>query len=1605
MTTGVMADPTLATIEFTLAAVCFLLLITQYFGKTNSLSFRRAKYIVILLNIWLILDASSYILIGPAYPFFLRYTVNLLLYPFGCIVLLASILYADAFIRERTAFNPWFYRVPIFLLFLCAIAILIEFISGHIVVYDENGIEQAINGLPLYISILQLSLTIYLPIVAYMQRRNIKGFSLYLLILFFVIPALSIVVTLITGKDFTIIGSSLSFILSLSYLQHRLLTSQLSKEAERKALLINKARLFALEDSFEAVYDIELATGKYDSYDRKDRLYHKDVTSKLVPQNEFFEDLNTNIDRVILEEDRESIHQILTRENIVKELTDKEHFDYHYRLLTANGPTPYKMRIVYKDTDRKNVLVGVFNATKDIEAQQIATQREQLEQHLEVIGGLASEYSSLFYVNLDNGTYTVPRLSERASDLSALIEEHPAFEEFARIVSDSDLIHPDNRRNLLAFYPSDSYVRDAITDKKRISILFRRKYGEEYLWTEANIIKCEDADKEAHNILVGFIEKDQETRERNEHFKMIEETNKLIENVAAKYSFAFTVNLATNTFKLLRVDEGVKKYINEDGDFENAKKALYGLLHANDKERMMQELSHDTIRKKLKNAKNYTIEYRTFVNNRTMWHEMSVDFVDTDEVAIGFTEKDLEITKRHLEDMNYNEYLALFVVDLDTAMVKPLKTSKMFKDHPLGESRLYEKTAMNFANSFRGKENEFFTRIADIDYLRQDFMTDNKRTYTYKAFINGETKWIDITSYVILRHEDGTPAMITIGSSEVDALATERSELHNRLAENMQIIGGLASGYHALYYFNIEEKFFKIYSLDEHKYPEAAEIVNAGESATSTIQKFGMSELVHPDDRHLFANLTPELLIDQLAHQKRFSIRFRRNFNGTYLWTEMDVIKYEDINEKPNAITVGFAERDSEIRAKQALDNAIEILNRELSPEKAINKLLSVASEFYGAKHGYVFEYAKNTGTFGNTYEWCADGVRAITDSLQSIPLSNASKWNQYFEEHGASYIGTIDGDYIAEDAKQMLADRDVTSLVAAPIKNSDEIIGFVVIDNPQKATDNINVINSISTVILSEILKRRENDEEHITLGKLADTFLSVYYADLSADYMRTWKIDEKYSKLHGNIEKYSVAVEGYIRNNVAVNEQERCLRMTNPQYILDTFKTEDQFSIDMTDVALGKERHIVFDYIKVSKDGKQFVICSRDITNTLAKEKEQQRLLQDALHKADVANKAKTDFLFNMSHDIRTPMNAITGFTNMAIKHIDDKDKVLDCLAKTSKAEDILLSLTKSILEVSRIESGNAKLDEQPGDLVTCLGNIESTMTEMAESENINLTFEYNQITDRQVIADFDRCMRVLTNVISNAIKYTMDGGFVKVRCKQLGAVKGGYGTYQFTVADNGIGMSEEFQKHVFEQFARENTTTVSGIEGTGLGMSVAKSFVDLMGGTMQVKSKQGEGTTFTIVIPFKLQASLENTVSIASETTPEDPSDTMDFTGKKVLLVEDNELNREIAIDNLEDRGIIVENADDGTVAIERLREKGPDYYDFILMDIQMPKMNGYRATKAIRTIYPDKHIPIIALSANAFAEDKTKSLAVGMDDHVAKPINFKELFNALARLSSK
>lgn len=389
----------------------------------------------------------------------------------------------------------------------------------------------------------------------------------------------------------------------------------------------------------------------------------------------------------------------------------------------------------------------------------------------------------------------------------------------------------------------------------------------------------------------------------------------------------------------------------------------------------------------------------------------------------------------------------------------------------------------------------------------------------------------------------------------------------------------------------------------------------------------------------------------------------------------------------------------------------------------------------------------------------------------------------------------------------------------------------------------------------------------------------------------------------------------------------------------------------------------------------------------------------IEQAAKRAEEASEAKTRFLFNMSHDIRTPMNAIIGFSDLLEKHLDDKEKVHDYIKKIQLSGSFLLSLINYVLEMARIESGKATLRTEVGDAQELLGALNAVFEPAVEKKRL----KYNCTLDvehRFIICDVTKVREIVLNIISNSVKYTPEGGSVTVQIKEIPWEKEGWTAYRILVEDTGIGMGAEYLPHIFEEFTRERTSTESKVVGAGLGLPIVKALIDLMGGTIQVESERGKGSKFEVILPFEIASEEE----VKDSYVKKEEKLYNRSKEKRILLAEDNELNAEIAITILEENGFKVERAEDGCKCVELFSEKPAGYYSTILMDIQMPNMDGYTASRKIRGMEREdaKAIPIIALTANAFDEDRNKAFAAGMNGHIAKPIDVGRMVRSIGAL---
>jgi len=677
----------------------------------------------------------------------------------------------------------------------------------------------------------------------------------------------------------------------------------------------------------------------------------------------------------------------------------------------------------------------------------------------------------------------------------------------------------------------------------------------------------------------------------------------------------------------------------------------------------------------------------------------------------------------------------------------------------------------------------------------------------------------------------------------------------------------------------------------------------------------------------------------------------------------------------------------------------------------------------------------------------------------------------------------------------------------------------------------NRGIDNDHAAVSLMDVSEERETKrklEQMDIVKALSSDYTEITEIDLDNNTSSAFKsrgemVEDENRKVHPYEETWAWVIEKYVHPE----DREAFRAQVSTPAVEQALSEAKSLVVPFRAMEGDEIHHYQVKFVPAGKHGRHLIMGIRNADAEVSAEEERRRILEDALAAAEHANKAKTTFLNNMSHDIRTPMNAIIGFTALAAAHIDNKKQVADYLGKISVSSEHLLSLINDVLDMSRIESGKVKIEEKDVHLPDVLHDLRTIIQANVQAKQLELYIDTVDVVHEDVVCDKLRLNQILLNLISNAIKFTGPGGMLSIRVIELPGAPSEYANYEFRVKDSGIGMSREFQKHIFEAFTREQTSTVSGIQGTGLGMAITRNIVEMMGGTISVESEVGKGSEFTVRLQFRVSGApprcdqipklvglhalvadddfntcasvtrmltkigmraewttsgkeavlrtrlaLENddefsayiidwimpdmngieTVrrirAIIGESKPiiiltaydwtdieeearsagvtafcskplfmselrealmghfesnepkqEIPDDV--FVGKRILLAEDNELNQEIAVTLLTEKGFEVDVAGDGTEAVEKMEQAPPGRYDIILMDIQMPHMDGYEATRRIRDLGdPAKaSIPIYAMTANAFDEDRQKALDAGLDGHIVKPIDVAKLMEAL------
>lgn len=685
---------------------------------------------------------------------------------------------------------------------------------------------------------------------------------------------------------------------------------------------------------------------------------------------------------------------------------------------------------------------------------------------------------------------------------------------------------------------------------------------------------------------------------------------------------------------------------------------------------------------------------------------------------------------------------------------------------------------------------------------------------------------------------------------------------------------------------------------------------------------------------------------------------------------------------------------------------------QELS--EIIHSLLQAIGKYTGADRVYVFDWETDQkDSLSNTFEWCADEVTPEIANLQAIPVSLMPNWVKRFENKEAIVINDLEATKYSEPEEyELLKTQEICSLIAVPIYANHQMNGFIGVDNPDLRHNEISITllsdvgghlgcmreNLKSTVLLKKALDEATKRSEIILA--IATLYVTIVHVNVKERTYELLKGHDLVQKIFGQKGKIDDVMEILPTTFAAKEWREQYREFLDFDTLAERLHNTNFVSNEFMNIN-GEWR--VSRFIVKSRDTQGNVVdvlyVVRDITEEKLRELMYQKQLKASMEDAQRANISKTAFLQRMSHDIRTPLNGIVGMIHIAEKHKNDVAKLREFRQKVLQSTDYLQKLINNVLDISKLESGSLMLEYKSFDLVELLSN-NMTVVAMSAYEN-GVRFEggveANTIRHRYLIGSPVHLSRVLMNLASNAIKYNHFHGTVNVHCEEL-SDDGNMAVFKFVCSDTGLGMSEEFQKHAFDVFAQEGKQSTTTFSGSGLGLSIVKDIIELMGGMIELESKENVGSTFTVTVPFKIDHLVEN-----NDSQKDSCSQSMELSGKRVLLVEDNAINMEIAHAILEEEHLNITEAKNGKEALEIFQNSKLNEYDVIIMDVMMPVMDGLEATKAIRMLEREdaKRIPIIAMTANAFEEDRKACLDAGMDEHIGKPIDIPLLKRTITK----
>lgn len=911
----------------------------------------------------------------------------------------------------------------------------------------------------------------------------------------------------------------------------------------------------------------------------------------------------------------------------------------------------------------------------------------------------------------------------------------------------------------------------------------------------------------------------------------------------------------------------------------------------------------------------------------------------------------------------FNEELQFQKLDIE------LKGQDFFKESLINITKVVHENDINVVRDFIDKRN-----------LLQKLQNGETVSQVYRLIIEGQPIYYRMK---VMRIQSDKEHII-VATENVNKEVLNEHQLQLR---NIKLIQALSDNYETIFYINPITEKYETHGTNSIFNDSIIKKLSHNETFFDDLIKDAL-KVIYIDDQPLFLNFFNRDNIKEAVTQNINNfIDIRVMINDEPVWhrTKAVLVKDSKDNERYVVGIMNISEEKKQEIERTRNSEIIKILASEYS-----------AVFYVDLKDETLTPYALNEYTISNFGRFFKNNV----------------KYSEAFEQ----FVNT---NVSPSDKERLLSQGSIETIVKTLSKQKTYTTTY------QGLNDGIIHYCEMKIVKFGEdydnlagfAIGFSDRDEEiltHYVDTKLYEDYFGIYFVNLENDSIRIIKQDKNKNLFDFKPEKVFLSQLSTYSKYVHPKYREEMLNFCNSDYLKQFLKGQDKreytyqitnnewrrATVFVVDRNADIPKTLILTFMNIDDAAGQKI----ELTETVAEQKKalesQQILLEQALAKAEAASNAKTAFLNNMSHDIRTPMNAITGFTNLALEHIDEKEKVHNYLEKVATSSDHLLSLINDVLDMSRIEAGKVTLDLEPENINNIIKYVKDILTPEISLKQQTLTINTDGITHDTIVCDRLRLNRILLNIVSNSIKYTQREGNISINISESDTNTPDYKRYTFVIADNGIGMKPEFLEKIFEPFTRERNSTVSGIQGTGLGMAITKNLVDIMNGSIKIESEEGKGTSTTINIEFKITDAIQKEIE---KTELHEFS----FKGSKILLVDDNDFNREIANLILTDQGIIIEEATNGLEAFEKISQSQPGNYDLVLMDIQMPVMNGYEATQKIRSLENKElaNIPIIAMTANAFEEDRAAALNAGMNAHVPKPLNITKLTQTLQKYISK